>query len=205
MALQQAIAGANTADSATLGNILSTADGDVYPGRGPTENVFLGKPFSRLEMVGGQEIKYTCYSIVVLTLSPRDADDVKIIHRGPTCGNLIVTVEKWRLPDVLREHMVGPSSDQLFAAETDEEARTAFRESLLNLDGDVSDKMLVDVHLPNPILSTVRQLNPLHIEYATERSRACTACGLQTLYTTVPAAIFEVREIAHTTTGRGHV
>lgn len=177
------------------------ADGDVFPGRGPTEQVYLSQPFFRLEDVAGQEVRFTCWSIVVLTTSPRDADDVKAYHRGPSQGNMVVSIEKWRFPDVLREHMVTETSKQIFHKPEDAEACLGFRESCHNVDADVPPKMLIDVHFPNPVLTTVKPMNPLNIEYAKERSEACFRCGLQALYTTVPTAIFEVREIKHTKTG----
>lgn len=115
---------------------------------------------------------------------------------------MIVTIEKWRYPDVLPEHMATETVSQIFDNSVDEDAGTALKESIHNNENDIPPKQLIDVHFPNPVLSTVKQLNPLNIQYAAERARFCKVCGFIKLYTTVPMAIFEVREIAHSRTGR---
>lgn len=199
--------------------VVNIADGDVTPKSGPIEQVLLAGPYSRWEAqrgtvseVDGEEsgkTHYTCWMIVVFCNSGPDAKDVEAIHRGPAHGNQVVTIEKWRLPDVLRGPMATVTANQLFNPDTvtdpDEKAHikgaaNALKETIHHLQKITNDKMRVDVHFPKPVLVDIRRLPYFEIEYIMENAQECFSCGEIALMTSVPMQVFEVREVDNKTT-----
>lgn len=182
---------------------LSTADGDVTTKSGPVENVFMAGPYVRMK---DERTEYKCWAIVVLTHSGADAKDVEALHRGDARGNKVVTIEKWRLPDILRDANISETANQVFYTEDEADllpmanCAMAFKKKIHFIAATVHHKMYIDVHFPNPISPDIHRLPFTEVEYILEDAFECLKCHQVEVLTSCPMQAFEVREVKTYTT-----
>lgn len=192
---------------ATVGGVslpFSKSDGDLTPSSGPVEDVYLAGPFHKYykDSKNDKKVRNNCWVIACLAFSASDAKDMEVKHRGSDFGNKMVSLHKWRLPDILRDMMITETVNQVFDEDDpdEEEAGNAMKTSINEVATKMGTKMKIDVHFPKPVLPDIERVDFVDIAFGLEDAEQCYECGNEPTITKVPIQCFIVREVKSSTT-----